>query len=595
MRVFDPTDPFIKSISQAVKSLGGHELPVFRGHRGETLNASWFPEMKNGLFCHDSDNDAWEELTSSDDHENLMLQISSDGFTSISQGDDSDVVYVETTLRAGDELAELLHFYETVDGSKIGTSNHVSRPLKNLLEGVYLLIPSMDGPGVIPLMGLDFAKAHPEVSRMIDAFFVDEDEEAMIDIVYWDLGQFLDDHDLRSSLATPQPLLPGDLLLDDSGDLLYGGIFLQDGHSTIGSSPALVLRPRAEVSRMWLSDYLEHAMESQELLLQICKNWKNLGQWLNTVQISLPSAKRDQIAASITRRLYRYLYQNRIRALTELREPFDQILPLYRKRLRAAHALHSELLDDLEAIQHPLPFFLEYPYRHFRNESDHLQKVRAGQRLLGILAKVPLFLVVEELIAAGHELGAVILEKLEERAPSDGTLAALQKWTAQELAKLPNSPLTVFRSLQPLMADTRELDAMVTARNRMHHEPYDEDGFLATMDELAPRVVDALRTALHGCRFIIPHHGKVVADEKIITADDVCNSDSHFRKIDLIVTLPLEQFHSGELIVWKPSPEQTLKLGKLLTSKLVTRQSRDFGIFDRMQKNERHFTFLRTE
>lgn len=346
---------------------------------------------------------------------------------------------------------------------------------------------------------------------------------------------------------------------------------------------------------MWFSDYLEHASESEDLIVSLLQDWTSIPRSFKKIMIEIPSLKRDQIAHSIELRHARLRYRDAIDRLSSMREPFREITSLYRKRTQSVDVLHGESLDDIQAIQRPLPFFLEYPYRHFRKEDDHLQKIRAGQRLLGILAKVPLFLVVEELLAVGHELGSTILGKLEERAPSDGMLVDLQKLVAVELDTLPESPIRLFKGLLEMMSNVRELEAMVVARNRMHHEPYDEVGFLKTMADGAPKVMDRLRATLHDCRFIVPQHGRMLDGEKVVTAEDACSADAHFRTIDLKVTLPLEQFPSGELMVWRRSPEHALKLGKLLTSKLVTRQSRDFGIFDRMQKNERQFTFLRSE
>jgi hypothetical protein len=311
--------------------------------------------------------------------------------------------------------------------------------------------------------------------------------------------------------------------------------------------------------------------------------------------IEIPRLKRDQIAHSVELRRARLSYGDSVKGLSSAREPFQAITRLYRKRAKAVEAVHGESLEDIEAIQRPLPFILEYPYRHFRREDDPLQKSRAGQRLLGILIKVPLFLVIEELLAIGHRLGSTILDAIEERPNSDGSLLDIQKLVAKELAALPASPLVIFDTLPILLNDTQNLNAMVTARNRMHHEPYDEVGFIRVMEELVPNVVTSLREALKKCHFIVPHHGRVLGGDKLIKAEDTCSADSHFKMIDLKVTLPLEHFPSGELIVWKSSPEQTLKLGSLLTSKLVTKQSRDFGIFDRMNKKERHFTYLRSD
>lgn len=595
MKLFDPEHPFTRSVSHSIRAMGGFDHPVSRNSECEQISFGWFAEVKHDLLYHDPENDIWEGWGKSGDHENLMLNFASDGWTFIRQGDDDECIYLETTLRAGDEIQELMEFYENSKADSIGTSGAVTKSLKSLLNDVYILIPGEKAPTLLPTKGIDFQREYPGIAKMLNAHLVSENPEDLMEVNYWCIGSYIDDHGLRDKLPQCQPLLEGDILINDFSDPIYAGIFKQDGHSHLGSSPTLVIRIRPDVSRMWMSDYLQFSQENGNILEQLVKNWKDLGSWMSKVQVKIPSSKRDQVASSISRRYVRYRYQNRVKRLATIREPFEQIIPLYRKRIRAVDALHTELLDDLEAIQQPLPFFIEYPYRHFRKEDDHIQKIRAGQRLLGVLAKVPLYLVTEELLALGHPLGSEVLLKLEERAPSEGTLVGLQKFVAKELSVLPRSPLNLFSGLQNMMLNTPELDAMVTARNRMHHEPFDEDGFLDAVSKHAPKVIEGLRTALQSCRFIVPHHGKVVNGEKVITAEDASNSDAHFRMIELKVSLPLEEFPSDELIVWKSEPERAMKLGKLLNSKVVSRQSRDFGIFDRVQRNERHFTFVRSD
>ena len=579
------------SVAAVTESVGFANTGVMRSNDREELYIVWLPNLTRGVLQHASEVDQWKHLY--DDDNNLMLHFESDGHTSITSGD-GDLRLVETTLQAGDELDEFLEFFLNSKAAQIGTSAIVSRSLKSLFDGHFLLVTSESGCGLIPISEIGSPKIHPEVNAMIDAFFTNP-EEGVDETHFCDLGDSIDHHKLRESLPPAVELLDGDIIIAYWRSIRYAGLYKQDKSGFFGSSPALVLRPHRNVSRMWITDFLQYAIEADGLLDGLLRNWRDLNSWLAPKTVRLPSLKRDQIAASITRRQARWHYVARVRSLTLLREPFDKILPLFRKRSNAVTALHSDLLDDLVAAQQPLPFFLEYPYRHFRREDDHLQRVRAGQRLLGILAKIPLYLVVEELLAAGHYLGSMVLDKLEERPPSDGTLVALQKQVAADLASLPVSPLSIFACLQSVLMDTSDLECMVTARNRMHHEPFDEAGFLATMEARSPHVMETLRTALQACRFIVPRHGKVLGDNKLVTAEDVCSADAHFRVVELKVALPLENFPSGELIVFNPSPEQTLQLGNLLTSKLVTQQSRDFGVFDRMRKKERHFTFLRSE
>jgi hypothetical protein len=214
---------------------------------------------------------------------------------------------------------------------------------------------------------------------------------------------------------------------------------------------------------------------------------------------------------------------------------------------------------------------------------------------LGVLAKVPLYLAIEELLRAEIPLGKEMLAKVEERPLSDGALVELQRELGIRLAECGAAKLTIFARLLPFLGDTSRLEAVVAARNRMHHEPYDEEGFLKVLDQEAPKLIGSLRSSLRGCRFIVPECSKVTERGKEVIAEDICSPDAHFRKATVVVSLPLEKFPSETLLVWRNNPEHVIQLGRLITSKLVTRQTRDFGVFDRMQNSQRHFTFLRSE
>lgn len=591
-----PTHPFLIDVAAAFDPLGGVPVETIRIGGSEKVNFVWNPRLDFGFLDYDEASASWGLSNPSPHVGDLSVWLSSDQRLGISDYGWSGEPNVKCILRSSGELPELLDFMMTARVEKIGTSAKVTRSLSSILEGSYLLIPNRQEERyeLLDFHGPKLAKEHPEMMEWMERWFRDQwwcASESGFD----DLGHFLEKRNLRAELPELEQVRPGDILFDQRGSFRQPWTIIDDEPGEYGLPPLFALRLKKDISMMWFSDYLDHASESENLITRFLHDWQSIPASFKDVMIEMPSTKRDQVAHSIELRCARLHYKEAIESLSSLREPFKEITSLYRKRTKAVEAVHGESLDDIQAIHQPLPFFIEYPFRHFRKEDDHVQKIRAGQRLLGILAKVPLFLVVEELLSVGHDLGSRVLEKLEERPPADGILVSLQKLVAKELSKLDASPLVMFPRLQAFMENTAHLDAMVTARNRMHHEPYDENGFLEVMSELAPQVVDSLRGALQGCRFIVPQHGRVLNGEKFITAEDACCSDAHFRTVDLKVTLPLEQFPSGELMVWTPAQEHALKLGKLLTSMLVTRQSRDFGIFDRMENQKRHFTFLRSE
>ena len=259
---------------------------------------------------------------------------------------------------------------------------------------------------------------------------------------------------------------------------------------------------------------------------------------------------------------------------------------------RAAKGLHTDLLDDLHAMQCPLPFFLEYPYRLYRRADDPLGKVLAAQRLLNILVKVPLYLVVEELVSVGDPIGQGIMKALGARPPSDGTLLNMQREVIRDNVA---GSLTLFSPLLDVMRDDATWGRMVETRNRLSHPPFNPSPFLDAIDKGATLIVESLRGALSGCRFLIPTYTEYVSGKQVLTAEDICSSDSKFRSIRVPVKLPIESFHSGKIVAWREKPEASVTLGNLVSTKTVTENTLDFGLFDRMENDQARFTFLRSE
>jgi hypothetical protein len=597
MNDFIPETPFLRSLGLVLPTLDWVSGDV-QFHAGEyEVYFSWFPRLAKGLLTYTAGTPKWGQMLPSVEEENLMVIIAEDGHLQLRQGDDDDV-WIETVFNSGDEIPEFIDFYTDTDIKKIGSSASQSKPLSQLVEDVFLLLPI---PGhklcLLPLQDPQFAEKNPKISRLIDIFGWTsnggpKDSDIVLDKGYGNeyTNELREEYQDKSD-----ELRIGDLILGYGRKILSAGIFISGGHSSWVTDIALVLRPKKEISRMWLTDYLAYAAEADGLVERLCKNLKRMPQAMNNVMVSVPSSKRDQIANTIERRVARLEYLRCLEKAMQLREPFDQVAKNYRKRTRAAECLHTELLDDLVAMQNPLPFFLEYPYRVYRKEDDHIRKVSAGQRLLGMLAKVPLFLVLEELLAAGHSLGHDVLQRLQSAPASDGTLASLHREISDRLAGDPNQPLVLFREFPAFLKANERLMALVTARNRMHHEPFDQVGFLQAMDDWAPVIMESLRGLLKDCRFLIPAHTQVKDGEKRLTAEEISGADAQFRIVVITVSLPLESFPTGQLIAFRDSPEHVLPLGSLLKATTLNQQSRDFAIFDRMVNQKPHFAYVRSE
>lgn len=583
--------PFLRDVDAVLSRQGGRICHVSSQDGVKSVMWEWGGEFPIGYLTRGVLENDWARTGHPGSHGLYVTATSTGGFAF-----EDGYPILSTTLRDSGDVSELIDFFIRARLDDIGNSLSKRTSLAMVIEKVFYAFGR--GPDqkirMVPLDGRKMPKEAPDIRDFMkqdgeNSFFSPEE------LYLPELNRFLSSEFRLGRDLDFTTLDAGDLILSSGGIVKDHEVFPDREDVFYHSLPIIVIRLKNNLSRMWFGDFLELAKEADGLLDYLVREWNAMPGALNHKEIHVPARKEAQISRAVVLRQARRDYRESVQQLSSIREPLGETASLYRKRAKAVRTIYGESLEDIEALQSPLPFFLEYPYRHFRREDDHIQKVRAGQRLLGILAKVPLFLVVEELLAGGHELGAAILEKLEERAPSDGTLVGMQKLVAAKIGELDDNPLVMFHGLAETMSDVQDLESMVTARNRMHHEPYDEVGFLNMMKERAPKVMDRLRGTLHDCRFIVPQHGRMLDGKRVITAEDACSADAHFRTIDLKVSLPLEQFPSGELMVWRSDPEHALKLGKLLTSKLVTRQSRDFGIFDRMQKNERHFTFLRSD
>jgi len=350
MKIFNPEQPLTKSIYHKFKSQSFCGTGVTRTREGEHLSLPWFPEPKHGLLVRNADGDRWINLPSPENTENLIINFRSDGYTNIQQGDD-DIVWLETTLRAGDELEEFMDFSENADAEELNSTSpdHVS--LKSLLAGVYLLIPGKSQALLALLTDTKFAANHPAIKRMLDEHFCPDAPDTTLEPCgYRNLDAYLDDHDLRKSLSDLEQIKEGDLLLSKRGGLLYAGLFRHDACSFAGSDPTLVLRLQPEVSRMWLHDYLDHAIESAGLLEELIAHWSHLDEWLETIQIEMPTGKFCQIAAAVTHRDARLQYTARFLMALAFRERFQQIPELNIKRRQALELLYTDKIDELASM-----------------------------------------------------------------------------------------------------------------------------------------------------------------------------------------------------------------------------------------------------
>jgi len=524
-----------------------------------------------------------------------------------------DMLFVSHII-SGCEINELMDFYFSVNASEIHSSKYVRKNVSELIEGVYISYLKDDGEIVahefVPSV---FRSQGPDCVSSIYSFFNCNMPESLISkcekrLYLFSLAKFgfwkwIKSRNLDSSLGNRIDLNSDDIMLIPRIDSLHGcQVHYFDHVKEIGqesiqiSFPMIALRLKKGVSRMWFVDYLKHAVESDGIIESLFQEWERLPKVLSSIPISLPKGFRDQVAESIERRSARADYVKYLEDAINMREPISDIRGLYRKRQRVAKMLSREFIDDLISFEKPLPFFLEYPYRCFRREGDQLRRLKSAWRLLSSLAKVPLFLVVEELLQGDHPIGVDVLEELESKPLSDGALCGLHQRVGRALSSGKESSVEVFANLIGILEDNEGLSSIVSRRNRLNHEPFDHEGFLQIIEEEAPRILNCLRESLHGCRFIVPKSLKFEGGRKWVVAEDICSSDVLFQSVNFDTLLSLEDFPTNQIVVQRDGCCKTVKLGRLITTATVMKESRDFGIFDRVGSGgKREFVFIRSE
>jgi len=257
-------------------------------------------------------------------------------------------------------------------------------------------------------------------------------------------------------------------------------------------------------------------------------------------------------------------------------------------------ALHSEFLDDLEALQHPLPFFLEYPYRLFRQAQDPLQRIRHGQVILNLIAKIPLYLVGEELCMGESNAGIELIQKLRDKPLSDGALIGLRRDLAITLDELePSARPQVFAELANAMKPNDSMSQLVSSRNRYHHPPYDEKQFIETLNEVIPTEIAELRKQLEKIRFCLPQSCAFKGGSRIITARNASCSEPTFPVETFLTQAEFESFPSGALVAYQENIPTTVILKQTIVWKQVMNESIDFGVFDHMRGNVAEYQFVR--
>jgi hypothetical protein len=589
-----PNNKFLQDVYRFLIE-SGYPVDSRQFHGRETIRVDWIPENKRGLPVFIDQFQYWENSASCDDDYCLSMQIDDRQNLKIYCPINFGNTYIHTLLLGCSEIVEIKNFFESTNADDIGKSGWIESPLNLLLDSVFLLV-CVDNKSKLIRFAPDWLLANrPKLCDPLE-FELGGDAEWVNSNEYYGFSRWMKDHGLLEGIPLFD-ISDADLLVENSGNLRPIRSFEYQGNSERDQQFGIVFRVKNNVSKIYLTEYFSSAIECEGFLSDIIRKWKTLPREIAKYCVKLPSTLRDQTATALEIRFSRQSYLEEVENLAKMREPVRFIAERYKKRTQSVKLLHSITLEEINSIRNPLPFFIEYPYRRYVRADDGIQKLKTGQILLNILAKIPLFFVLEEILQDDSSLSVVnsLLDRLRANPLSDGSFLGLRRELAASLSKdFVSSRLKVFSGIYQNLIPDNGLDELVAARNRYHHPPFTESHFLEVLARNMPPLIDSLRNSLQHVKVIIPKSFKFKDGKRLISAVSVSGYDSDFSTTEFETTSSFESFPVDSLVALSTSHSKTVILSNWITHRRVTAESLDFGVFDRMKRGEPEFSFVRS-
>jgi hypothetical protein len=564
------------------------------GRYQEALHIPWFPEFKHGMPAYDSRYWTWDFYEARDGDYNTDIAIQADGVVVFREGD-GDGVSLEMTLKHPFEMGELLELIQQLTPDNCDRASFQEVPWSSIVQDIFVLVPSDKEQRLLKFSWSAWANQRPELLAPFKVFYKGE-VDGLNEMKYSTWREWFDRNAPAEALVFAGELKEDDLLFSPCNGFRGARIALKGYNACQDSEPQLVIRLKQQQSRMYFVDFLQHTKEGAALFNALYKDLENLPQLLSQAKVRYPTTRLVQIRLGVELRVARHAYDEKVRSLMQVREPADQLQDRYRKRAKYVALLHTDYLAELEEQQHPLPFMIEWPLRRYKRAEDPLLKLKYGQQLLNIIVKLPLFLVLEELRANPTPLPQVepIESELFGKPTSDGALLKCLE-DAQRVVSEMRLPLPLFDPLlrRFKMEGVEPVKRIITARNRYHHAPYDEEGMRAALDAELPSVIRLFRETLEGMIFIIPESLKSSKGELVVVARPLMGHETDFPRQEITTSAPFSAFPDGHVVVVSPQRDRALPLPQFFKIQPIRTISIDVGVFDRMVKGHPEYVFIR--
>jgi hypothetical protein len=590
------------------QTLGDGALENIPGKFPSQLSARWRPSLKHGMPFYDSRWWAWDFSGRAETSFDLALKISSDGNLVVCDHEkdpvsdpeydpEGPILHLGLKLKNSSELTEVLELFQQLTPENCDRTHFQELPWASVVQDVFATIPVDKDIRLVKFSWASWEAKWPKLLEPFKAFY-QGDSGLINNMQYSTWRDWVERHANLQSMQFSGPLKDDDLVFNPTRGFLTARTVINNTCDVwMNCEPQLVFRLKLQQSRMYFLDVLENMNEGEMFLQTIFKNPEKLPQLLGQTKVTYPSTRLLQIRLSVELRVAQIAYEEKVHSLMTKREPAEKIHEFYHLRTKHVQLLHTGFLEELEATQHPLPFLIEYPLRRFsRAQDDRLVKIKCGQRLQNLLAKLPLFLALEESSAKPEckLLTAPIEAKLFGKPASDGTLAEclrdLQKLVHEQKVHLP----WFGRLIERYRQDGEVLLAkLIEPLNRYKHPPYDDRTFLKALEVEIPVLINLFRECLEGLLFIAPESQNQQGANHVVSARVLMGFDVDFLKRDLVVTAPFEAFPAGELVVVDSKLDRALVLSRFFKSQPIHTISLDIGVFDRVVHGHPEYVFIR--
>jgi hypothetical protein len=578
-----------------VQEHGLNDIVPFAKLRNESFCAAWDSGLGGDFPSFFVEDGGWSFEGRNDDGGGLMMDVFDRGgvvFRSL----DGDSVYLKTRIEAPEELGEMMALFMSIKPAHLEAPHWVSLPLSSIVEQVFLVLPRDGRDILVPFDAKLFANQQPELWRAIKVLHGISNDEDITNLNYSCWADWVSKHADWNSLPAPVNPISRDKFFSGDWGLHSWRLHATRETEFFDMGPRFALRINAKQSPMFFHLFTQQTREGAPLLDGLIANLNNPQSWCKHTQVSYPSSIIAQRRLAFEFRVLRQQYDEKHESLVREREPVKQLIELYERRVRLVGLLHTEYSAEIETVQYPLPFLIEWPHRRYQRADDRLLKIKYGQQLLSIMAKLPLFLLLEELrfrTELQTEIAPIEAE-LFGKPTSDGSVLKY----GRELQKLVSNIKLASPWFDNLLEffkteGDHRMSKIIEARNRFHHPPHDERGMLTTLDQEIPPLMAMFRKALDGVIFITPESQNYENGQHVVVFRRLMGFEADFPLEKEVTTIPFDGLPSGEVVLVDSRWQRALPLTRLFKRHTIQTLSLDVGVFDRMVHGQPEYVFVR--